>query len=114
MTTKLSASSTVYPKFMVPRPIRLTSRPERPMCPYAIPSLMRRPYEPWLRPGMPCQSTRTTAADTPGDAPSPDERPAQEGARRGEAATHHGCLTRPALSPPNAVRVRVGTGTLLA
>src|SRR4051812_30018469 len=30
---------------MVPRPIRLTSKPERPKCAYVIPSLMSRLYE---------------------------------------------------------------------
>src|SRR3954454_431308 len=37
---------------MVPRARRLTIRPERPKYPYAISSLMPRPYEPSHRPGM--------------------------------------------------------------
>jgi hypothetical protein len=40
MTAKLLDSSTVKPKFIVPRPIRLTIRPERPKCAYVISSLM--------------------------------------------------------------------------
>ncbi|MGC5321258.1 hypothetical protein ACPXB5_21245 [Micromonospora arida] len=41
MTAKLVASSIVYPMFMVPRPIRLTSRPERPRWPYVMVSTSR-------------------------------------------------------------------------
>jgi hypothetical protein len=41
MTAKLLDSSTVYPKFMVPRPILLTSKPERPRCAYGIPRSCR-------------------------------------------------------------------------
>jgi Putative Ig domain len=44
MTAELLDSSTVQPKFMVPRPIRLTRKPERPKCPYAISSLMPGAY----------------------------------------------------------------------
>src|SRR4051812_9349022 len=44
MIAELVDSSAVNPKFMVPRPIRLTSRPERPTCPYAISSLMPEAY----------------------------------------------------------------------
>jgi hypothetical protein len=32
----LAASSAVKPNLIVPRPIRLTSNPERPRCEYAI------------------------------------------------------------------------------
>jgi hypothetical protein len=53
MTAKLLGSSTVKPKFMVPRPIRLTSRPERPKCAYVISSLMPEHTDRRYREGCP-------------------------------------------------------------
>src|SRR4051794_6559521 len=47
---ELADSSAVKPKLMVPRPIRLTTRPERPTCPYAISPLMPQAYVPSPRP----------------------------------------------------------------
>src|SRR4051812_25481925 len=44
MIAELVDSSAVNPKLMVPRPIRLTSRPERPTCAYAISSLTAEAY----------------------------------------------------------------------
>jgi hypothetical protein len=38
MIAKLVTSSVVNPKVMVPKPIRLTMRPDRPRCPYLIAS----------------------------------------------------------------------------
>ena len=43
------------------------------------------------------------------EAAPPDKRPAREGARTGQAATPHRCLTRPGRSPTNTGRARVGT-----
>src|SRR4051812_23058643 len=41
----------------------------------------------------------------------PDKRPAREGARTGQAATPHRCLTRPGRSPTNTGRARVETAS---
>jgi hypothetical protein len=46
---------------------------------------------------------------TPTEAAPPDKRPAREGARTGQAATPHRCLTRLGRSPTNTGRARVGT-----
>jgi hypothetical protein len=39
MIAKLVTSSVVNPNVIVPKPIRLTMRPDRPRCPYVIASL---------------------------------------------------------------------------
>src|SRR4051794_39641434 len=45
---------------MVPRPIRLTSRPERPRCPYVISSPIRRAYASPVVPRMRCRGPLPT------------------------------------------------------
>src|SRR4051812_2793516 len=61
MIAELVDLSAVNPKFMVPRPIRLTSRPERPTCPYAISSLMPQAYA-----GSPRLDAQSHASEQPG------------------------------------------------
>src|SRR3954452_23051003 len=64
MTAALADSSAVKPKLMVPRPIRLTTRPERPKCPYAISSLMPQAYVPPPGPGRPVRAPHRRASRT--------------------------------------------------
>src|SRR5437899_374308 len=61
---------------MVPRAIRLTSRPERPKCAYVISSVMPRAYVPSFRREMPCQG----APISPEGVRPPGELPLRAGA----------------------------------
>src|SRR4051794_31631742 len=66
MIVELVDSSAVNPKFMVPRPIRLTSRPERPTCPYAISSLMSQAYAGSPQPKGAPLNAQSHASEQPG------------------------------------------------